>query len=82
MGKCVFAVKAENGRITAAYNEDGFTSDDDSHTPNLNGFISCVKEIFIRNDQEVGIFNDSERGPDSGSETEPVLQISNNCNQN
>jgi hypothetical protein len=71
MGKCVVVVKAENGRIAAAYNEDGFTS----VSPNLNGFIVSVgdeggcREIFHRNDHEVG-------GPWFGAID---LFISNNC---
>jgi hypothetical protein len=44
MGKCFVFVKAENGRIVAAYNEDGFTSVDESTSPYLNGFIASVVE--------------------------------------
>jgi hypothetical protein len=62
MGNCVVVVKAENGKIAAAYNEDGFTS---AHTRSLNhsGFIVSVAddgirgEIFNRNDQAVEISN-------------------------
>jgi hypothetical protein len=62
MGKCVVVVKAENGRIAAAYNEDGFTSVE-GQTRNLNGFIACVAddggcgEIFHRNRSQSGISN-------------------------
>jgi hypothetical protein len=41
MGKCV--VKTENGKIAAAYNEDGFSSIE-GFTPNLMGFIASVDE--------------------------------------
>jgi hypothetical protein len=63
MGKCVVVVKAENGRIAAAYNEDGFSSVAFSRNPNLNGFIVSVAEdggcgeIFHRNDHAVGVWN-------------------------
>jgi hypothetical protein len=44
MGNCVVVVvKAENGRIVVAYNEDGFTSER-GLTPNFNGFIACVAD--------------------------------------
>ncbi len=36
-GKFVVVVKSENGRVVAAYNEDGFISE--YWSPNLNGFI-------------------------------------------
>jgi hypothetical protein len=68
MGKCVVVVKADNGRIAAAYNEYGFTSDD-SGSPNLKGFIVSVAEdggcgdIFHRNDDEVGVLNRPFSGP-------------------
>jgi hypothetical protein len=68
MGKCVVVVKAENKRISVAYNEDGFASDF-SISPNLNGFIVSVAkdggrgEIFHRSDQEVGVENYSLYGP-------------------
>jgi hypothetical protein len=63
MGKCVVIVKAENGRIAAAYNEDGFTSIEWSYSPNLNGFIVSVAgdggcgETFHRNDYGMGVMN-------------------------
>jgi hypothetical protein len=75
--------KAENGRIAAAYNEDGFTSVRDSRSPNLNGFIvpnavdGRCGETFYRNDQEVGILNHSYIGPVIGND----LLISDECNQ-
>jgi hypothetical protein len=58
MGKCVIVVKAENERIAAAYNQDGFTSGFRETTPNLNGFIVYAAEngdggkIFHRNDNK------------------------------
>jgi hypothetical protein len=84
MGKCVVVVKAENGRIAVAYNENGFTSDF-SRSPNLNGFIASVDEdsgcgeIFHRNDQEKGIDNRSGVGPDFGCISASDLLVSNNC---
>jgi hypothetical protein len=86
MGKCVVVVKAENGRIVAAYNEDGFTSRV-SDSPNHNGFIVSVAddggvgEIFHRNDHEVGIYNYASCGPDFGGGASD-LYISDNCHQN
>jgi hypothetical protein len=65
MGKCVVVVKAENGRIAAAYNEDGFTSVGYSSSPNLKGFIASVAEdggcgeIFHRK----GVCNHPDVGP-------------------
>jgi hypothetical protein len=87
MGKCVVVVKAENGRIAAAYNEDGFTSVK-GFSPNLNGFIVSVAEdggggeIFHRNDFEVGIRNHPLFGPEFGSAFSSDLYIWDNCNQN
>jgi hypothetical protein len=84
MGKCVVVVKAENGMIAAAYNEDGFSSDG-SDSPNLNGFIASVAEdggcgeIFNRNDQEMGILNNPWYGPVFGGRD---LVVSNNYHQN
>jgi hypothetical protein len=81
MGKCVVVVKAENGRIAVAYNEDGFTSRE-SYSPNLNGFIATVTddggcgEIFHQNDQELGVVNHPDFGPWFGLKD---LVISNNC---
>jgi hypothetical protein len=86
MGKCVVVVKAENGRIVAAYNEDGFTSGL-IDSPNLNGFIASVAEdggcgeIFHRNDREAGLRNSPRDGPVFGS-VPFDLGISNNCHQN
>jgi hypothetical protein len=88
MGKCVVVVKAENGRIAAVYNEDGFTSVAYSHSPNLNVFIVSVDEgggvgeIFYRNDQENGVWNYPGSGPWFGSGYPGDLVISNNCHQN
>jgi hypothetical protein len=86
MGKCVVIVKAENGRIAAAYNEDCFTS---VHydSPNLNGFIVSVAddggcgEIFHRNYDDVGVLNHPKYGPDFGNDDWSDLYISNNCHQ-
>jgi hypothetical protein len=88
MGKCVVFVKAENRRIAAAYNEDGFTSLSGSMSPNLNGFIVSVTddggcgEIFNRNDHGRGVWNYPEGGPDFGDEYSNDLLISDNCHQN
>jgi hypothetical protein len=88
MGGCVVVVKAENGRIAAAYNEDGFTRNSSvaqSRSPNLNGFIASVAddggcgEIFHRNDQEVGISTHLFYGPAFGENPEDLL-ISSGCN--
>jgi hypothetical protein len=83
MGKCLVVVKADNGRIAAAYTEDGFTSVECTCFPNLNGFIVSVAddggcgEIFYRNAQEVGIVNYYWSGPVFGN----ALFISDECNQ-
>jgi hypothetical protein len=89
MGKCVVVVKAENGRIAAAYNEDGFIySDRVRSSANIKGFIASVtdggcEEIFHRNEQEVGVVNYPSYGPKFGSgDGLPDLYISNNCHQN
>jgi hypothetical protein len=87
MGKCVVFVKAENGRIAAAFNEDGFTSVNGSHSPNLKGFIASVTddggrgEVFHRTDHGMGIWNDPGFGPVIGG-VPPDFFISNNCRQN
>jgi hypothetical protein len=87
MGKCVVVVKAGNGKIAAAFNEDGFSSVFESTSPNLNGFIVSVnvvggcKEIFHRTDQEEGIWNHPEYGPDFGNLVESDLHVSTNCYQ-
>jgi hypothetical protein len=71
MGKCVVFVKAENGRIAVAYNEDGLTSVK-GVSPNLKGFIVSVAddggcgEIFYRNDHKDGAWNYSSWGPRFG----------------
>jgi hypothetical protein len=88
MGKCVVIVKAENGRIVSAYNEDGFTTIRNSGSPNLNGFIVSVQEdggsgeIFHRNDHMVGVWNHPSDGPDFGEVYSSDLVISENCHQN
>jgi hypothetical protein len=87
MGKCVVVVKDENGRVAAAYNEDGVTSVENVCTPNLNGFIASVAddggcgEIFHRNGQKVGVMNHPSYGPDFGDEYSSDLHITNNCQQ-
>jgi hypothetical protein len=86
MGKCVVVVKAENGRIAAACNEDGFTSLNDL-SPNLKGFIVSVAEdggcgeIFHRNDHEVGVINYLGCGPWFGVGFGD-LGITDYCDQN
>jgi hypothetical protein len=92
MGKCIVFIKAENGRIAAAYNEDGFTSVAGSYSPNRRGFIVSVNEdggvgeIFRRNDQfRKGIWNYSRFGPMFGniySSDSSDLFISSDCNLN
>jgi hypothetical protein len=88
MGKFVVVVKAENGRIAAAYNENGISSIEWSHSPNHNGFIVAVDddgscgEIFHRNDYEVGVMNGSRRGPTFGKFGLPDLYISNTFHKN
>jgi hypothetical protein len=88
MGRCVVVVKAENGRIAAVYNEDGFTAARwGRSSPNLNGFIVSLAnnggcgEIFHRNDHEVGIWNFSRYGPTFGELYPSDLFISDNCHQ-
>jgi WD40 repeat protein len=86
MGKCVVVVKAENGRIVAAYNEDGFTSEWNT-TSNLKGFIISIAEdgsygeIFHRNDHKVGVTNYMGNGPLFGKAGWD-LGISSECHQN
>jgi hypothetical protein len=86
MGKFIVIVKAENGRIAAAYNEDGFTSINVS-SPNTNGFIVSLaddggcRDIFYRNDREWGIMNNSGVGPWFGAYRRD-LRISDNCHLN
>jgi hypothetical protein len=88
MGKCVAVVKAKNGRVAAAYNDDGFTSLL-GNSPNLKGFIASVNEdggcgeVFHRSDQEVGIYNHRSYGPWLANlNYEDDLRISNECHQN
>jgi hypothetical protein len=85
MRKCVVILKAENGQIAAAYNEDGFTSVVD-YSPNPNGFIVSVAddggcgEIFHRNDWAMGVFNHPAIGPVFGGDYLcDDLYISNDC---
>jgi hypothetical protein len=87
MGKCVVVVKAENGRIAAAYNEDGFSSVFWSESSNLNGFIASINEdggvgeIFHRHENAMGILNHLLYGPVFGRG--PCdLGISDNCHKN
>jgi hypothetical protein len=88
MGKCVVVVKAMNGRVAAAYNQDGFTSVDWSRSPNLNGFIVSVSddggcgEIFHRSDiWNLGVVNRPKLGPVFGGNSSWDLLISNTCDQ-
>jgi hypothetical protein len=88
-GSCVVVVKAENGRIAAAYNEDGFAdhnrngrySDTAYDTPNRNGFIVSIKEdgscgeIYHRTVDEQGVRNYNYWGPTFGARD---LSISSN----
>jgi hypothetical protein len=83
MGKCVVVVRAENGRIAVAYNEDGFSSNE-INTPNRNGFIVSIEADgscgarFDRNGGRVGIWNYSWHGPIFGRD----ISIRSNCNEN
>jgi hypothetical protein len=87
MGKCVVVVKAENGRVAAAYNDDDFTSVEFGKSPNLKGFIASVAgdggcgEIFHRNDHGVVVYNHLDNGPWFGAYHYDLF-ISDNCNQN
>jgi hypothetical protein len=87
MGKCVVVVKAANGRIAAAYNEDGFTSVFGSRSPNLNGFIVSVAEdgesgeIFHRNKEVDGIWNHPDDGPEFGNYANFDLSISHDSSE-
>jgi hypothetical protein len=69
MGKCLVAVKAENGRIAAAYNEDDTPFVAANRSPNRKGFIISVaedggiREIFHRNEVGMGVINHLEIGP-------------------
>jgi hypothetical protein len=69
MGKCVVIVKAENGRIAVAYNEDGFPYRG-SYSLNLNGFIISITEdggcgeIFHKSPVALaGVLNAEDSGP-------------------
>lgn len=46
LGKFVVVVKAENGRIAAAYNGDGFNNVN-ARNPNRNGFIVSIKRMGV-----------------------------------
>jgi hypothetical protein len=83
MEKCVVVVRAENGRIAAAYNEDGFSSDS-IVSANINGFIVSIKgdgSCGARFDrilgQRNGIWSPSLYGPCFYV----YLQIVNKCNE-
>jgi hypothetical protein len=82
MGKFVVVVRAENGRIAAAYNGDGFFSDI-IVSSNLNGFIVSIEgdgsvgALFNRN-SDVGIVNHPYAGPIFNF----GLSISSNCHEN
>jgi hypothetical protein len=83
MGNCVVVVRAENGRIAAAYNGDGFSSFIGGSS-NLNGFIVSIENDgsigaqFDRNNRGLGIYNFPDSGPVFGND----LFISSNCHQN
>jgi hypothetical protein len=84
MEKCVVVVKAENGRIASAYNEDGFASVAIGRSPSLNGFIATAAddggcgEVFHRTDHEAGVWNYPGSGPWFGSGSGDLF-ISANC---
>jgi hypothetical protein len=87
MGKCVVVVRAENGRIAAAYNGDGFSSSASGWNERLfnrNGFIVSIEEDgsfgakFDKTLRGWGIFNSAAAGPCLGS----GLSISSNCDKN
>jgi hypothetical protein len=86
-GKCAFVGKGENGRVSAAYNEDGFTSVYESTSPNLNGFIASINEeggcgeLYHRNGSAMAIWNHSGAGPvfDGIDSIGPDFHISSNC---
>jgi hypothetical protein len=84
VAKFVVVVQAENGRVAAAYNEDGFSSRDYDFSGNRHGFIlsigddgSCGAQ-FDRNERLNGIVNRCTYGPDFHND----LCISSNCNEN
>jgi hypothetical protein len=85
-GSCLVFVRAENGRIAVAYNEDGFRSIDYFiGTPNLNGFIVSIDEggsCGAQFDRWTGIA----RGVNNYSDYGPVfnidLLIRDNCHEN
>jgi hypothetical protein len=83
MGRCVVVVQTENGRIAAAYNEDGFSSVYCS-TINRNGFIVYIEEDgscgvqYDRNAIQEGIYNTPSFGPRFNED----LGVSSNCHIN
>jgi hypothetical protein len=83
IGKYVVVVRAENGRIAAAFNEDGFSSVVGA-TRNANGFIVSIESDgsigaqFDRNVGRFGIWN----FPDTGPVYWDDLHISSNCYDN
>jgi hypothetical protein len=83
MGSCVVVVRAENGRIAVAYNEDGFSSLDNISL-NRNGFIVSINKDescrarYDRTALLFGIRNHPSDGPDFYDD----LVIADNCNVN
>jgi hypothetical protein len=83
MGKYVVVVRAENGGIAAAYNEDGFSSIN-GFAPNRHGFIVSIEADgkcgarFDQVENSGGIYNHVEYGPMFGY----YLCISSDCNTN
>jgi hypothetical protein len=87
VGKCVVVVMAENGRIAAAYNEDGFLRSHDNtiiQSYNRNGFIISIEEDggcgarFDRTASGAGVLNIPSFGPAFNQD----LGISDNCHEN
>jgi hypothetical protein len=58
MGKCVVFVKAENGRIAAAYNEHGFTSVNSSRSPTSMAFSSLLARMVGVERYSIGVIVD------------------------
>jgi hypothetical protein len=85
VGKFLVVVRAENGRIAAAYNEDEFSSEG-GLSDNQNGFIVSIKddgscgERFDRNTRGDRILNLASHGPLFGDCED--LFISSNCDEN
>jgi hypothetical protein len=87
-GNYVVVVRAENGRIAAAYNRGGFSSDGGSSS-NCNGFIMAIGDDgscgaqFYRNEEDAGeplagICNFDNYGPVFNTD----LAIGSNCHEN